>query len=116
MRFCVVQDTTLGCLPVVGVGYFSASFAFPDGFALRRQCLGVFGQLEPIVLTGRAQKTRDEFPWLDFVSRFVGGRGLRRFFDVKLETVRHGERILLHCHWPTGHTIPSRVGILLAVK
>ena len=68
MRFCVVQDTKLGCLPVVGVGYFSASFALPDGFSLGLQCLEVFGHLEPIVLTGRAQKTRDDFLWLNFLT------------------------------------------------
>ena len=106
----------LGGLPVVGVGYLSASFALPDGFALRRQCLEVIGQLEPIVLAGRTQNTRDDFLWLSIVFQLVGSRGFVRFFNVKLQTARHRERILVYCHWPASHKVPSLLGILVLVK
>jgi len=100
---------SLGRLPVVGVGDFIASAAFPDGFALGLQRLEVVFQFEPIVLAGRTQIARHYLLWLYFASGLAGGRG---FSDV----VRRSKCSLLLCHWPGSHTIRSVVGILIALK
>ena len=103
MRLC------LGRLPVVGVGDFIASAAFPDGFALGLQRLEVVFQFEPIVLAGRTQIARHDLLWLYLLSGRVGGRGIS-------DVVRRSKCSLLLCHWPGSHTIRSVVGILIALK
>lgn len=77
----------LGCLPVVGVGDLRASAAFPDGFTLSLQRLEVIREFEPIVLAGRIQENREDFLWLQVVSRLVSNPGNRRFFGPNPDAV-----------------------------